>query len=71
MFLSLKPTLTEQDEDDFGELRTIWWNIWSNYGQNAMKFGEDIHEMHITKSPKSFHLLGETIQHLLDGLEWN
>lgn len=26
--LSLKPTLTEQDEaNDFGDLRTIWWNI--------------------------------------------
>lgn len=38
-----------------------------NYGQKAMKFGEDIHEMHITISQKSLHLPGEIIQHLLEG----
>lgn len=32
-----------------------------------MKFGEDIHEMHITISQKSLHLPGEIIQHLLEG----
>lgn len=58
--LSLKPTLTEQDEaNDFGDLQTIWWNILWNDGQKAMKFGEDIHEMHITISQKSLHLPGE------------
>lgn len=65
------PTLTEQDEADFGDLWNIWWNILWNYSQNAMKFGEDIHERHITTSQKSLHLLGEIIQHLLNGLEWN
>lgn len=51
----------------------LWWSpdylvkYLMNYGQKAMKFGEDIHEMHITISPKSLHLPGAIIQHLLKG----
>lgn len=43
----------------------LWWSpdylvkYLMNYGQKAMKFGEDIHEMHITISQKSLHLPGE------------